>query len=115
MIQIFFTQELTYYPQLKESTWFQQVGATSHTTRNSINVVQQLFPHHIIYRFVNISWVRSPYLTACDFFLRGYLKSKLYADRPQNIAELKQRIRDEIASIAVEMFRCVMGNMRSRL
>jgi hypothetical protein len=64
-------------------------------TRNSINVVQQLF--------------------ARDFFLWGYLKSKVYAHCPHNIAELKQRIRDEINSIPVEMLGRVMGNMHSSL
>jgi hypothetical protein len=56
MVQNFVTQELTQFPQMNENTWFQQDGATSHTARNSINVMQQLFPHHIISRFGNISW-----------------------------------------------------------
>jgi hypothetical protein len=56
MIQNFVTQELAQYPHVNENMWFQQGGATSHIARNSINVVQQLFPHHIISSFGNISW-----------------------------------------------------------
>jgi hypothetical protein len=54
IIQNFVTQELTQFPQANENSWFQQDGATLHVARNSINVVQQLFPHHIS-RFGNIS------------------------------------------------------------
>ena len=32
---------------------------------------------------------RSPDLNPCDFFLWGYLKSKVYSNRPQSIEELK--------------------------
>jgi hypothetical protein len=84
--------------------------------RYSINTANQLFPNHIISRNGDISWpVRSPDLSACDFFLRDYLKSNVYAHCPQNIAELKLGIREEIARVPVEMLCRVMGNMHSRL
>jgi hypothetical protein len=56
-----------------------------------------------------------PDLSACDFYLWGYLKSNVYAHHPQNIAELKLRIRKEITTVPVEMLYCVMGNMHSSL
>ena len=35
---------------------------------------------------------RSPDLTPCDFFLRGYIKSKVYATPPNSMNDLRQRI-----------------------
>ena len=58
---------------------------------------------------------RSPDLNPCDFFLWGYLKSKVYSNRPQSIEELKDAIRQEIASIPHEMIRRVIDNFRERL
>lgn len=46
---------------------------------------------------------RAPDLTLFDFFLWGYLKSKVYIDRPQNLQELKKRFRLEIRNITPEM------------
>ncbi|KAJ4450636.1 hypothetical protein ANN_02065 [Periplaneta americana] len=35
---------------------------------------------------------QSPDLTACDYFLRGHMKSKVYASRQHTIEELKNNI-----------------------
>lgn len=116
MIETFLTQELTRFPQVNENTWFQQDGATAHTARNSMNAVNQLFPGRVMSKNGNIFWPpKSPDLTACDYFLWGYLKSRVYAHRPQDIAQLKQTIREEIERIPVEMLRNVMNNLRLRL
>ena len=57
---------------------------------------------------------RSPDLTVPDFFLWGYLKSKVYASKPKTIHELKCNIRAEIAAITPEMLANVMQNARKR-
>ena len=57
---------------------------------------------------------RSPDLTVPDFFLSGYLKSKVYASKPKTIDELKCNIRAEIAAITPEMLANVMQNARKR-
>lgn len=41
--------------------------------------------------------------TPPDFFLGGYLKSKVYASKPTTIAELKENIRAEMEAIPPEM------------
>jgi len=46
---------------------------------------------------------RSPNLTPWDYFLWGYLKTKVFETRPRTIADLKQRIQNEVAAIPVEM------------
>jgi len=52
----------------------------------------------------NIEWpARLPDLSACDFFLWGYLKSKVYEKKPRTTVNLKQNIRDEVAAISPAM------------
>ena len=57
---------------------------------------------------------RSPDLTVPDFFLWGYLQSKVHASKPKTIDELKCKIRAEIAAITPEMLANVMQNARKR-
>jgi hypothetical protein len=70
-----------------------------------MNAVNALFPGRVISRNRDIPWPpHSPDLTACDFFLWGYLKTKVFeADPPGTIPALKQRIQNEIAPIPVNM------------
>ena len=56
-----------------------------------------------------------PDLNACDFFLWGYLKSKVYENRPRTAADLKHDIRNEVAAIPGVMLQRVMRNFRERL
>ena len=61
-------------------------------------------------------WSDTPDLNPCDFFfLWGYLKSKVYRNRPQSIEQLKDAIRQEITAIPHEMTRRVIDNFRERL
>ena len=74
-----------------------------------------MFPEHVISRFRDAEWPpRSPDLSACDFFLWGYLKEKVYAQRPHTVQQLKDYIREEIQEIPVNMVRKVMDNVRQR-
>ena len=57
---------------------------------------------------------RSPDLTPPDFFLWGYLKSKVYVNKPHTLEELKTNIRQEIAAIPVKMLKETMENAAKR-
>jgi len=58
--------------------WFQQFGAMTHTAVISKAALFRLFPQRVISYFGDVAWPpRSPVLTASDFFLWGYLKSKV--------------------------------------
>ena len=46
---------------------------------------------------------RSPDLSACDFFLWGYLKSKIYVRKHRTVDDVKVSIREEIAIMPQEM------------
>jgi len=49
------------------------------------------------------------------FFLWGYLKAKVYEQRPVTLEPLKEAIRHEVAAITAEMALKVMDNYRQRL
>ena len=57
---------------------------------------------------------RSPDLTPLDYFLWGYLKSKVYVPRPANINELKRRITTEFNSIPADMIRWAVQDIVPR-
>ena len=44
--------------------------------------------------------LRSPDLTPCDFFLLGYLKSKVYTCPPVDLNDLQACIRQEVGLLA---------------
>lgn len=50
----------------------------------------------------------------CDF-LWGYLKSRAYKHKPQNLYELKTAIIEEIAAIPAQILVCVMQDFEKRL
>lgn len=112
MLQTFLVPELHEH----ENLWFQQDGATAHTARISMAVLRNLFPGRLISRFGDVPWpARSPDLTAPDFFLWGYLKHKVFITRPQNLEQLKERIREAIREIQPETLQRVMNNFQSRV
>jgi len=57
----------------------------------------------------------SPDLTAPDFFLWGYLKSKVYSNRPTDLHALKENIREEIAKFSEETLQAVMRSFVTRV
>uniref|UniRef100_A0A1Y1JZD5 DUF4817 domain-containing protein n=1 Tax=Photinus pyralis TaxID=7054 RepID=A0A1Y1JZD5_PHOPY len=115
MIQEFFLHALDEMG-VDEDVWFQQDGATAHTARRVMEFLRGRFPGRLISLRGDLDWpARSPDLAPCDFFLWGYLKSKVYNDRPRTIEDLKNNIRANIAEIPVEMLGRVHENFRKRL
>jgi hypothetical protein len=99
-----------------QTLWFQQDGTMAHTVRTAMRVLNQMFPARVISRRGNIEWpARSPNLNTCDFFLWGYLKSKVYEKKPRTTEDLKQNIRYEVAAISPTMLQRVMQNFQKCL
>ena len=95
--------------------WFQKDGATAHTARATLTLLQQLFDERIISKGSQFPWPpRSPDLSAPDFFLWGYLKERVYRNKPATIEILKENIRNEIAALGPEILEKVMDNAIER-
>jgi hypothetical protein len=76
----------------------------AHSARNSMNVLWKMFPAHVISWNGLLQWpARFPNLSACGYFLWGYLKSKVYVNCLTAMTVLKKDIREETVAIAVEM------------
>ncbi|GFU32851.1 putative DD41D transposase [Trichonephila clavipes] len=95
---------------------FQQDGATSHTARATIDLLKDTFGDRLISRFGPVNWPsRSCDLTPLDYFVWGYVKSLVYADKPQTLDHLEDNIRRVIAYIRPQMLEKVIENWTSRL
>ncbi|GFX85407.1 transposable element Tc3 transposase [Trichonephila clavipes] len=98
MITNFFIPELKNHDV--QELWFQQDGATCHTARATIDLWKDTFGDRLISRFGPVNWPpRSCDLTPLDYFLWGYVKSLVYADKPQTLDHLEDNIRRVIADI----------------
>ncbi|GFV44768.1 putative LOC100569746 [Trichonephila clavipes] len=114
MITNFFIPELNYHDV--QELWFQQDGVTCHTTRAPIDLLKDTFGNRLISRFEPVNWPpRSCDLTPLDYFLWGYVKSLVYADKPQTLDHLEDNIRRVIADIRPQMLEKVIENWTSRL
>ncbi|GFW06490.1 DUF4817 domain-containing protein [Trichonephila clavipes] len=58
---------------------------------------------------------RSPDLTPADFWLWGYLKSRVYLSGPSSLLELKDAIRREVSSIHPDMLHSAVAGFVTRL
>ncbi|GFV16920.1 putative DD41D transposase [Trichonephila clavipes] len=99
-----------------QELWFQQDGATCHTARATIDLLKDTFGDRLISRFGPVNWPpTSCDLTPLDYFLWGYVKSLVYADKPQTLDNLEDNIRRVIADIRPQMLEKVIENWTSRL
>jgi hypothetical protein len=99
-----------------QNVWFQQDGATAHTARTAMSVVRALFPDRLISRCGDVPWPsRSPDLSMCDFFLWGYVKSRVHEEKPRTLEELKSAIGKQTKKINQELLERAVANFRERL
>ncbi|GFU41575.1 uncharacterized protein TNCV_2792851 [Trichonephila clavipes] len=86
--------------------------------RATIDLLKDMFGDRLISRFGPMNWPpRSCDLTPLDYFLFlwGYVKSLVYADKPQTLDHLEDNIRRVIADIRPQMLEKVIENWTSRL
>ncbi|GFX97182.1 putative DD41D transposase [Trichonephila clavipes] len=102
MITNFFIPELNNHDV--QELWFQQDGATCHTGHATIDLLKDTFGDRLISRFGPVNWPpRSCDLTPLDYFLWGYVKSLVYADKPKTLDHLEDSIRRVIVDIRPQM------------
>ena len=88
-----------------------QDGAPPHWSRAVRKWLDRKFPGRWIGRGGPVRWpARSPDLTPCDFFLWGFLKSKVYGTRPRDMEELRERLISDFDEVTAEM--CVLNTMQ---
>ncbi|GFT94674.1 uncharacterized protein TNCV_1990941 [Trichonephila clavipes] len=73
-----------------QELWFQQDGTTCHTALATIDLLKDTFGDRLISRFGPVNWPpRTCDLTPLAYFLWSYVKSLVYADKPQTLDHLK--------------------------
>ncbi|GFW42488.1 uncharacterized protein TNCV_4256831 [Trichonephila clavipes] len=98
-----------------QELWFQQDGATCHTARATIDLLKDTYGDHLFSRFGPVNWPpRSCDLTPLDYFLWGYVKSLVYAAKPQTLDHLEDNFHRVIADIRPHMLEKVIENWTSR-
>lgn len=101
---------------LPEESWFQQDGAPCHTARTTMDILRQKFPERLISRNGIINWPpRSCDLNPLDFFLWGYIKDKVYENKPNSISHLKEAICHIIGTITSDLCHRVIENFERRI
>ncbi|GFW44005.1 DUF4817 domain-containing protein [Trichonephila clavipes] len=96
---------------------FMQDGATSHTA-NPVKafLIQTFGEDRIVSRRCRYPWPpRSPDLAPADFWLWGYLKSRVYLSGPSSLSELKDAIRREVSSIHPDVLPSTIAGFVTRL
>lgn len=99
-----------------DDMWFQQDGATCHTANETMALLREKFNGRVISCRGDVNWPpRSCDLTPLDFFLWGYLKEKVYVNKPRTIQELKDEIIRHINDIEPQLCLRVIENMDHRI
>jgi len=93
--------------------YFQQDGATSHTSHASMAEIQSFFGDRVISKGL---WPpHSPDLTPPDYFLRGYLKGRVYQNKPRTTDAMKANITEEIQALTANLLARTFQNMARRV
>jgi len=80
-----------------------------------MTIVRNMFPGNLISRFGDVPLPpRSPNLSTCDFFLWGYLKSRVYTHKPPTLNDLNEAIRQEICPINRQLLARVMDDLKKK-
>ena len=96
--------------------WFQQDGATPHTSNKSLEWIKDHFGSRVISRRCEHQWAPySPDLSPLDFYLWGFLKDRVYATKPSTLSELKMKIQEEMRNISRTTCKSVMENFVLRM
>ena len=97
--------------------WFQQDGAPPHCSNEAMEWLKGTFGSRLISRNADFLWPPySPDLNPCDYYLWGFLKSRVYSDPvPQTTEQLKQNIRREVRRIKQTTVSSAVDNLLVRI
>lgn len=106
------------WPQIRHENFiFQQDGAPPHYSTIVRSWLDDKFTNAWIGRRGWIEWApRSPDMTPLDFFFWGFIKDKVYANKPTTIHQLRQAITNAITNnIDANLCRKVCSSVPGRL
>ena len=114
MLQLFLEPQLV-SDGILDSVVFQHDGAPCHYAVIVRDYLNSRLPNRWIGRGGDRPWPpRSPDLTPLDFFAWGFVKTKVYQQKINNLTELKDRIRSAVSDITLEMLHNVFRNTKER-
>lgn len=103
---------------VREQMVYQHDSAPPHADRNVVRYLQETFLHGFIGRGEGALW-RWPRpaadLTPLNFFLWGYVKSRVYEEVPKTSEDMKLRIRAAFRAVTAQMLRNVKRSFFLRL
>ena len=114
--QYVFPQIETFEQENVNRVIFMQDGAPPHFSCFVTDILNKRFPNAWIGRNGPIPWPpRSPDLSPLDFFLWGYIKNIVYAEKIRNIQHLQERITSAIETITRDMIQKTWQKIEFRL
>ena len=90
--------------------WFQHDGTTAHTARENSLFWAFNFTVWRLFMATAVAW----FITSPDSFLWGYLKGKVYLNKPNTLQEIKNNIIEEISLINPAVLESVNENTAKR-
>ena len=111
---------LANFPQAKlDVYWWQQDGATCHTSNKTIAYLKSVFGDRIISRLAKIvgvpAWpAHSPDLNPLDYSFWGQAMQKVWEVQPTTIEGLKEVVQDFFASMEPDLVKRSVLNIKKR-
>ena len=93
--------------------YYQQDGATCHTSNASVRVIESFFKDRIISKKNLATQITRS--NACRLLFGGLLKCKVYKNTPRTIEHLIDAIRHEIEAVKVDTLEIVFQNLEKRV
>ena len=94
VLKKFYKELETRFPGYLKRLWFQQDGASPHSAHITIDWLKDNFKKRVVSKNFSIEWSpHSPDLSPPDFYLWGYLKDRVYQEKPRTLSQLKTKIR----------------------
>ena len=99
--------------------WWQQDGATCHTSNKSMDYLTKIFGNRIISRLAKIDGIppwpaHSPDLNPLDFTFWGQAMQKVWKAKPSTIKQLKKVVADYFAGLDSDFINKCVRNMKKR-
>ena len=107
---------MMFFNDIYPDQWFQQDGATAHTSLRAREWLTNQFGNKIISHHMESPWsARSPDLSPLDYFLWGYVKENVFKRQPADIEILKEIVQEVVSSIDQDVLHAVMANFEKRI